>query len=456
MPQWWEQNSASFLKRKHDGPDEGSVKMTCTDERIEEWTPSVDCSNRFEPLSGISSDTEDGMSLAHRLRKRTKKKSSARSMGSSSDSDIIQPTPQKKKTPRTSLGHISDSDIVQPTPQQVDPRLQTRKKVNKPPPIVIDDVADYMQFQNSIAQTTGGRFNAELRGRKIQLFTNTNEQHDNLIKALEVNEIPHHTYQKKENKKLSVIFRGIHPSISNEDIQKELEKYGYTINEVYRFSGEDGTPVPVISVTAPDSALSRSLLKLNVVCGFRVTPEIRKKLDLPVVCMKCAKFGHTSNYCKPKQLKCGFCGGNHTPDQHPKSTPYQCPNCHGDHAANSQACPARLNQQEKIETRREANKIEQEMMRMSRGPRENVWTERQRQKMTETQNNNERTNNNNNDKNNNKTNNIFGGLLSGITTQIKGIMQELAAQIKTAVQDLVQSLVRELRDAFSGSFTATP
>ena len=67
--------------------------------------------------------------------------------------------------------------------------------------------------------------------------------------------------------------------------------------------------------------------------NFKIRPYVPK----PLRCFKCNRFGHVANHCKGKE-RCSKCGEQHSWTVCP-STALNCPNCHGEHAANDRSCP---------------------------------------------------------------------------------------------------------------------
>ena len=71
--------------------------------------------------------------------------------------------------------------------------------------------------------------------------------------------------------------------------------------------------------------------------GFEDIP-LRTWRRSPMLCRRCAAYGHTAKHCKAKSLRCLRCADKHCTEDC-KTDDLNCPHCEGAHAAWDRKCP---------------------------------------------------------------------------------------------------------------------
>ncbi|KZS05081.1 Uncharacterized protein APZ42_031817 [Daphnia magna] len=135
---------------------------------------------------------------------------------------------------------------------------------------------------------------------------------------------------------------------TNEEIRQALERYGYKISNVHRFTIHKGTSkIPSTTVAIEFNGQYPKEILLN---GLVFIPE--KQLPSTLRCKKCQRLGQTERFCNSPHA-CSICGITHEDTANCKSSP-NCINCKGDHPASSPTCPKYL--QMRASARAEAEK----------------------------------------------------------------------------------------------------
>lgn len=107
--------------------------------------------------------------------------------------------------------------------------------------------------------------------------------------------------------------------------------------------------------------------------------ELRPWRRSPLLCRRCASYGHTSRHCRNDQLRCLRCSEQHTTDDCQSSSTC-CPQCAADHAAWDRRCPVLKEFFKNQANRREApaqprKRTTEASTQTTTAPKKNVATE---------------------------------------------------------------------------------
>ncbi|KAK9505449.1 hypothetical protein O3M35_009507 [Rhynocoris fuscipes] len=106
---------------------------------------------------------------------------------------------------------------------------------HKPPPIYINNIAQYVDFCRTLSQLIGANsFECKARTSDIKLNVSTAEAYRTVIKYLVENNADFHSYQLKEDKAYRVVLRYLHHSTPLEEIKSEIEELGFKVRAVSR------------------------------------------------------------------------------------------------------------------------------------------------------------------------------------------------------------------------------
>lgn len=202
----------------------------------------------------------------------------------------------------------------------------------KIPPIYVKDITNISQFNNEIKKHITDQFTSEMSNNKIKIKFNYIVDYRKTIKYLLSTNRQFHTYRDPANKKFSVVFKNIHPSISQQEIYEFLIIKFPSLISVTRLY-KDSVPIPVVAAEFDGQQSIDEVLEIKQICNLCVKTEKRRKAKGPIQCMRCLDFGHTRNSCN-YTIACSFCAQDHYTVNcpHKNQTPV-CKNCQGPHRA---------------------------------------------------------------------------------------------------------------------------
>src|SRR5713101_7800689 len=102
-------------------------------------------------------------------------------------------------------------------------------------------------------------------GPDMKIFPNTEEQHKAIIKLLNVNNTIRFTYTRESDKNLKVVLRGIPVTVSNEEVQDELNQIGFdTVKVVRLYKGSNKEAVmPLIFVKLTKTDKNKDIYEMT-------------------------------------------------------------------------------------------------------------------------------------------------------------------------------------------------
>lgn len=179
----------------------------------------------------------------------------------------------------------------------------------------------------------------EARGTRYVLRTNSRSICE---KLKQIRELPDHTpVEIIEHPSLNVV-QGVLYDVdtvnkSEEYIFQNLENQGVCgVRRIKKRSGNALVNTPLLVLTIRGSVLPQfiyfGLLRI----------KIRQYYPTPMLCFRCANYGHSKKYCDEKkyQLICMNCSGVHDIIEGiPCQSPAFCKNCKNDHSPRSKDCP---------------------------------------------------------------------------------------------------------------------
>ena len=141
-----------------------------------------------------------------------------------------------------------------------------------------------------------------------------------------------------------LVIKGIHTSITEEQVREELEKQGINIIKLHRITSKaTQQPTTFIKIYLTNPNQSAGLLHEGFYMDL-FQHRVEKARPPPTIkqCFKCQQFNHISTSCT-NPIVCLRCGENH----HHKTCPNEkrqakYANCAGEHSAASKSCPVYL------------------------------------------------------------------------------------------------------------------
>lgn len=249
--------------------------------------------------------------------------------------------------------HDIEMDAINTSTQTIVEYNQLELPKHRPPPIVISGgSAEHIRRMASEINNQPGSFFINIKKDKLATKKITAEHwkdYDSLILKLKEEKYQFHTYPKKEEPQMKFVLYGL-PIIELDELEKGLKavnispiksvqmkmkqrRHADDQNYLLYFKGENQK--------GEQEKLFRSFQSITNVCGYRVRwAKYENKRRGPTQCSKCQQFGHGGRGCNKTpicfrcseqhdskdcmyvakdsnkvpdiNLKCHFCGGNHT------------------------------------------------------------------------------------------------------------------------------------------------
>ena len=119
--------------------------------------------------------------------------------------------------------------------------------------------------------------------------------------------------------------------IDDQELLTELKDQG--VVGVQRLRPREGKPSPLIRFRFRGNSHP-----VSIRAGYEIF-HLRLWIRPPVLCRKCARYGHGARSCRAKTARCLQCSGAHATDGC-EAAHRRCPHCDGPHAAWERDCPA--------------------------------------------------------------------------------------------------------------------
>lgn len=232
------------------------------------------------------------------------------------------------------------------------------KTTKKPPPIVIVNLKENIKsflgkIKNLCKDEIGIKCTATRDSEKIYIKTSTVLDHKNILEYLKHSKIEFYTYGLREDLPIKVVLKGLHSSITSEDINEEMTDLGYKPMEIIQLK-KKGTSIliPIFIIKFSPLTELKNIFNIKSLCFTKIKWEKYKNSRPAYQCFRCQAFGHIFINCNVSE-KCVKCAGNHKSEVC-KATRLICANCNQEHLASDQNCPARVKYLENIKKARES------------------------------------------------------------------------------------------------------
>lgn len=224
-------------------------------------------------------------------------------------------------------------------------------KIKKPPPLVVHDtVESHTKFVKILKDILSEKFHVKYHKDFAEVFTENHAEYEKLKNNWQRNDCQFHTYSDKNNKKRTLVIKGLHEKTDVQQLKLELESHEY---EVHSINLMKNTKQPMYMVTLNGNAqINQIKQQVRFLDHTKITWDNYINKRRITQCHRCQTWGHatTNCYAKPACLKCA--GEHLTKDcVKPKTTPAQCVNCGEDHPANATCCAAYKARLEIVESR---------------------------------------------------------------------------------------------------------
>lgn len=251
----------------------------------------------------------------------------------------------KKQAFDSNVNYIQNSNrftVLSQIEPEGSPINNTEKRIQKPPPIFMENITNYPLMIESIKTVLSDEdfVCKTVSTNSVKINTNTSDAYRKIIHLLKQNEVAFHTYQPREERAYRVVIKNLHHTMLTTDIKEELEKKGFKIRNVTNIrSWKTKEPLPLFFVDQEPNDNNKEIYNLKRLLSTVIEVEPpRKKKEIPQ-CFRCQKYGHTKSYCT-NPFYCVKCAENHPSNTCDKSRdiPPKCTLCDGSHPANYKGC----------------------------------------------------------------------------------------------------------------------
>lgn len=234
------------------------------------------------------------------------------------------------------------------------------KKPTRVPPIVVEVKKDWThQMVVDMVSKFTKNFHLYYKGSgKIAINCYSGESHQLLKDGLRKDEVPFHTFTRKDEKMTKIVIRGL-PACVTESAKEELESLGFLGVKIIKLQKTSGTEseFPPLLIQLPVGADIAKFKKIKYLCNCVIqVQKFHSNNANGIQCFRCQRFGHSSRNCNHSP-RCVKCMENHETKSCPikeRTETVQCCNCQEKHPANYRACKERvkyLEQQKSVNNR---------------------------------------------------------------------------------------------------------
>lgn len=247
-----------------------------------------------------------------------------------------------------------DSDCEQS--QAAHPVSGTRAKSSRIPPIVIEVKEDWShQTITELVSKFTKTFHLQYRRKgKVAIHCYANDSHRIVTDGLRADNVPFHTFSRKEERTYKVVIRGI-PTETIPSVSDELAEMGFnhaSITKLKSSSPDGKMTCPPLLVQLPAGSDIVKFKQIKYLCSCVIKIErFKPNTSSGTQCYRCQHFGHASRNCNLPE-RCVKCIGSHaTKDclKKERTSPAQCCNCKENHPANFRQCAVRINYLQRLQ-----------------------------------------------------------------------------------------------------------
>ena len=284
-------------------------------------TPNIPTSNKFTPLASTSQEPMDTL---------------ATEQNEEDDTNDEPQTPNAEQQIR----------------QKAQKTIKTTIKDKRPPPIIIKggatDVARYNKLNSDLKQIVKCKYTIKFTKFNTAIHTESNEDFDNVKRAMEGSSAEWHTYANTTTKTHAYVLRGLDHGPDAKYVLEELKQINKSVKNVFKMT----TLFKPLYLVVTDADVT--LQNLNKNCKYLNNVHIhweRRRNEREIIqCKNCFIWGHATTNCH-RQKRCPKCAGNHNFLDCVSET-IKCVNCGGNHRSTDINCPVYTFKTNKLPNRR--------------------------------------------------------------------------------------------------------
>lgn len=237
------------------------------------------------------------------------------------------------------------------------------KKIGHIPPIIVEIKPDWThETIRSIVSKHTSRFHLQYRrNNKVAIVCYSPETHQAVKDGLRTDSVNYMTYTRKDEKIPKVVIRGL-PAYVEPDLAAQLDTLGFKGAKITKLKIKEGDtticPPYLVQLPAETDVLKFRQIKYLFNCVVTMQ-KYRPNRSLGTQCFRCQGFGHSSKNCN-LPARCVKCAQPHPTSECSKKDrkdPAVCCNCNELHPANFHGCPVRKEYLNKIQERRNRERI---------------------------------------------------------------------------------------------------
>lgn len=240
-----------------------------------------------------------------------------------------------------------DTSFSPPTPQMnkkttnvPEPKI---KKIQPPPPIVVEGIKDYNKFvELLLQQISSDKFTTKIVNKESYKISTIDEDTYRIVAKILREQTSHtwFTYEDKRKRPIKVVAKYLPHSCQPDSIIDNLVGRGFkALNATNKIKWKTKEPLDMFILTFESSEDINKIHAIKHILQCKVEIEPFKSSKLIPQCKKCQAYGHTQMYCA-KEARCVKCTGRHLTKDCTKSKndKPKCVHCGGEHPANYRGC----------------------------------------------------------------------------------------------------------------------
>ncbi len=152
-------------------------------------------------------------------------------------------------------------------------------------PIHINNITNIIELNHEIKTQISAQFTVTFNNTQAKVNFQKIEDFRKAIQYFVKANKQFHTYKDPTNKKFSVVFKNIHPSITQEEIYNDLKEQYSSLNSVTRLH-KNNEPIPVVAAEFSGQQSIESILRTTQICNLKFKVERRRKTKGIIQCLR--------------------------------------------------------------------------------------------------------------------------------------------------------------------------
>jgi len=172
----------------------------------------------------------------------------------------------------------------QPQTPTEQPQTSTITIPPNPPPIFIESELNFNKFVIKISELTKfSHFECKASSKELRLQKFNSDSYRAVVKYLRENEVPHHSFQNKEDKRYRVVIKNLHPSTDISYLKSGLSALGFQARNINNARHRQSKlPLPIFFIDLEPDTANSEIINLTSLCFTKIKVEaLYPKKDIP-------------------------------------------------------------------------------------------------------------------------------------------------------------------------------